>query len=602
MKFLFVAVGSVVSEFVLPLHCLKLCLIIVELLLDFGKIERISAIFLVEPRSNRYYRRCCCLYSAPPPLLLPPPHHTFRFLYIVVLRLCPCELLSLTLSSASPALLSPQSDSVPPHSPLRFEKMKHEAEAEAKVLPLELVEKILLWLPVKSLIRFRLLYLSSEVPEARCVDLEAPIRGDYALQLPRCCRHFSLSILGSSRGFILLRIHVYGAPLLLWNPVTGSYRSVPYPVVDPDASCWTGSDNLWGGLGYDESSDDYLVVVGWGNGHEWRPQWEYFSVRTNSWKKIECGHLPPHLVTIESALFCNGVLYWLAVKDMEVKFVIVAFDLAGKHLSLVSFPTSGGRLLNLFAGCLGLYYLNFTEDHQKFEIWVMKELSWTKLNVVLPYAHGIHPLCLTKGELVGIKNNEVCCHFRTSLAAQGKNKESRALVCMFQQVRASLISFVKQQVRVIRNHAGCASRNKKKRIKIISFTYDLFTLAIPSHNKPSPNSMKLTRENTRKRNREQHVELSEQFSPWIILMEDVIVPIPPNPPKGRCKEKLIFVESKITSLTKIRSSKTSLKPVTSCGNSVVETKSEQTLYLLRYSQAPKPKPIFIIVPAKFLLQ
>ncbi|KAL4328077.1 hypothetical protein HN51_035342 [Arachis hypogaea] len=151
--------------------------------------------------------------------------------------------------------------------------MKHKAEAEAKVLPLELVEKILLWLPVKSLIRFRcvskkwlslvsdsrfaklhydtadaaptnkntrLLYLSSELPEACCVDLEASICGDYALQLPLSCRHFSLSILGSCRGFILLRIHVHGAPLLLWNPVTGSHRSVPYPVADSDAPYWMG--------------------------------------------------------------------------------------------------------------------------------------------------------------------------------------------------------------------------------------------------------------------------------------------------------------------------------------------------------------------------
>ncbi|XLR61379.1 hypothetical protein S83_012051 [Arachis hypogaea] len=270
--------------------------------------------------------------------------------------------------------------------------MKHEAEAEAKALPLELVEKILLWLPVKSLIRF------------------------------------SLSILGSCRGFILLRIHVHGAPLLLWNPVTGSHRSVPYPVADPDAPCWMGfgsSNNLWGGLGYDESSDDYLVVVGWGDGHEWRPQWEYFSVRTNSWKEIESGHLPPHLVTVDCALFCNGILYWLAVKDMGVNFVIVAFDLAGKHLSMVSFPTSGSsrRLLKLFAGCLGISYLNFTED-QKIEIWVMKELSWTKLNVVLPYVHGIHPLCFTKGELVGTKNNEL-----VKVSDKGVSVESLRISC-----------------------------------------------------------------------------------------------------------------------------------------------------------------------------
>ncbi|XP_057746171.1 F-box/kelch-repeat protein At3g23880-like [Arachis stenosperma] len=362
--------------------------------------------------------------------------------------------------------------------------MKHEAEAEAMVLPLELVEKILVWLPVKSLIRFRcvskqwlslisdsrfailhydtadaaptnkntrLLYLSSEVPEARCVDLEASIHGDYALQLPLSCRHFCLSILGSCRGFILLRIHVHGAPLLLWNPVTGSHRSVPYPVADPDVPCW-------GGLGYDESCDDYLVVVGWGGiGHKWKPQWEYFSVRTNFWKEIECGHLPPHLVTVDCALFCNGVLYWLAVKDMEVNFVIVAFDLAGKHLSMVSFPTSGGsrRLLKLFAGCLGISYLNFTED-QKTEIWVMKELSWTRLNVVLPYAHVIHPLCFTKGELVGTKNNEL-----VKVSDKGVSVKSLRISCRDRDNDSKMVMFTESLLSLPDEFGGTGEEQRK---------------------------------------------------------------------------------------------------------------------------------------------
>ncbi|KAL4338097.1 hypothetical protein AHAS_Ahas12G0176100 [Arachis hypogaea] len=41
-----------------------------------------------------YHCRYCCLHSALPPPLLLPPHHTFRSLCVVVLRLCPCKLLS----------------------------------------------------------------------------------------------------------------------------------------------------------------------------------------------------------------------------------------------------------------------------------------------------------------------------------------------------------------------------------------------------------------------------------------------------------------------------------------------------------------------------
>ncbi|MED6166861.1 hypothetical protein PIB30_113467, partial [Stylosanthes scabra] len=179
-------------------------------------------------------------------------------------------------------------------NPIEIEKMKQQ---EQEALPPELVEKILLLLPVKSLIRFRcvskqwlslisdsrfaklhydaadaaptnyntrLLYLSNNVSEARCVDLEASILSDYALQLPISCRNGPLSILGSCRGFILLRTYVNGTDLILWNPVTGSHKAVPYP--DPTAPYWTGFDGpncFWGGLGYDETTDDFLVVVGW---------------------------------------------------------------------------------------------------------------------------------------------------------------------------------------------------------------------------------------------------------------------------------------------------------------------------------------------------
>ncbi|MED6172377.1 hypothetical protein PIB30_049519 [Stylosanthes scabra] len=96
--------------------------------------------------------------------------------------------------------------------------------------------------------------------------------------------------------------------------------------------------------------------------------------------------------------------------------VIVAFDVAGKHLSimslqLLSLPDMQGCCifkLNLFGGCLGISYR--TKD-RKAGLWVMKEYnresSWTKLNVVLPCDDGMFfLLCFTNGgELVGMQCN-----------------------------------------------------------------------------------------------------------------------------------------------------------------------------------------------------
>ncbi|MED6171441.1 hypothetical protein PIB30_040738 [Stylosanthes scabra] len=353
--------------------------------------------------------------------------------------------------------------------------MKQQQQTEAEALPPELVERILLFLPVKSLIRFRcvskqwlslisdsrfaklhydtadaapannntrVLYLSNKVSEARCIDLEASILSDYALQLPISCRNVPLGILGSCRGFILLRPHVNGTDLILWNPVTGSHKAVPYPVDDPTAPCWTGFDGtnlLWGGLGYDESTDDFFVVVGlgWRSGFEdIRFQWHYFSVRTNSWKEIECGHLPPHFPLNECGVFCNGAIHWLAMKDTAFNDIIVSFDIAGKHLSMMSlpilsFPEMQGChdwRLKVFGGCLGISYL---KKNWKIGLWVMKEYnmesSWTKPNVVLPCDDGMFfLLCFTNGgELVGMQYNTKLIKFND----KGEWADSLAITC-----------------------------------------------------------------------------------------------------------------------------------------------------------------------------
>ncbi|MED6227480.1 hypothetical protein PIB30_114000, partial [Stylosanthes scabra] len=186
----------------------------------------------------------------------------------------------------------------------------------------------------------------------------------------------------------------------------------------PTAPYWTGFDGpncFWGGLGYDETTDDFLVVVGWRSSGN-KNQWHYFSVRTNSWKEIEVSHLPPHEPNTYCAVFCNGAIHWLAWKGPDVGITIVAFDVARKHLSMMSLPMVSlrdiqgcpKRMLNLFGGCLGISYR--TKD-RKAGLWVMKEYnvesSWTKLNVVLPGDDVIYfLLCFTNGgEFVGMQFN-----------------------------------------------------------------------------------------------------------------------------------------------------------------------------------------------------
>ncbi|MED6209943.1 hypothetical protein PIB30_059466 [Stylosanthes scabra] len=330
--------------------------------------------------------------------------------------------------------------------------MKRQAKAEA-LLP-GLIEKILLFLPVKSLIRFkcvskqwlslisdsrfaklhydtadaaptnyntRLLYLNNKVSKARCIDLEASILSDYALQLPISCRYFPLTILGSCRGFILLRTHIDGTDLILWNPATGSHKAVPYPVADPTASCWMGFE------------------------------------RTNSWNEIECGHLPGHLPMSYCAIFCNGAIHWLA------NIGIVAFDVARKHLYIMSLPDMKycfNWKLDLFGGCLGISYLT---NNWKIGLWVMKEYnvesSWTKPNGVLPCDDELFFfLCFTNGgELVGIQNNTKLIKFND----KGAWADSLAINC--ERTDKMMVMFT-QSLLSLRTSFGVQGKNKESRV------------------------------------------------------------------------------------------------------------------------------------------
>ncbi|KAL1366858.1 hypothetical protein HN51_020911 [Arachis hypogaea] len=328
---------------------------------------------------------------------------------------------------------------------------------EVVALPQELIEKILLLLPLKSLVRFRcvskqwfsmisdshftkshfdlaptttndmLIYFSPVNSVARCVDVEESIHRDYAVRIPVTYEHYALRVRGSCRGFILLLNCVNGTHFVMWNPTTGFHTRVSYP---------SGlSYPLWAGVGYDKSSDDYLVVAGWRDRFEktsnLRHRWEFFSVRNHSWKEIETGDFHSnHLISCNSGVFCNGAIHWLAVRTVgDSARVVVAFGLEEKNLSIISLPDlqgGGTPTLNLLGGYLGICYTEW--QTWRNELWVLKEYkvesSWTKLNIDFP--DGFIPMCLTRGsECVGRKNIKELMKF----SDKGMLLESRRTSC-----------------------------------------------------------------------------------------------------------------------------------------------------------------------------
>ncbi|XP_058731768.1 F-box/kelch-repeat protein At3g23880-like [Vicia villosa] len=315
-------------------------------------------------------------------------------------------------------------------------------------VPHELIILILLRSPVKSLIRFksvcklwfslishdshfanshfqlnsetqnhRILLISTSTHESLSIDCEASLHNDSASVSLNLDSIFPedftcYEINGSCRGFILLcgSLNIY-----LWNPSTGLHKQIPF---SPFGSNLDAEYSF--GFGYDESTDDYLVVSTYQHDYLEDPHFEYFSLKANTWKQVEAPHFPfanryNLLHEPRGGSLYKGAIHWLAYCYDLCNNAIVAFDLIERKLSYMPLPHPlQCGVLWVYGEFLSLYTTDFR--NHTVEIWVMKEYkvssSWTMALVlsvdliVCPKAL-FFPLCCTKsGDIIGVDEED----------------------------------------------------------------------------------------------------------------------------------------------------------------------------------------------------
>ncbi|GAU19780.1 hypothetical protein TSUD_182150 [Trifolium subterraneum] len=325
-------------------------------------------------------------------------------------------------------------------------------------LPQEVITEILLRLPVKILLRFRcvckswrslishdsnfatlhfqlaasptqrLVFLGTdEQPNNLSIDFNASLNDHSAyasLSLhflhPQSCPE----IKGSCRGFLFLQC---GTGLYLWNPSTGLHKQIPNSPITTGEHENGYIHGLLHGLGYNPSTDDYLIVLGsYENDHDlFLPplsgsiDLEIFSLRANKWKQIEGG---PYMVSDgyghpKLGSFLNGAIHWLVCNHETESHVIIAFDL--KELRMLAIPlpddfgVSDSGVMQFDMLLLGGLISLWNEDMDTVQIWVMQEYvvhsSWTK-TLVFSIHHIQHdlftPIYVTNcGDIVGSDGN-----------------------------------------------------------------------------------------------------------------------------------------------------------------------------------------------------
>ncbi|KAI9127809.1 hypothetical protein K1719_000802 [Acacia pycnantha] len=317
-------------------------------------------------------------------------------------------------------------------------------------LPNELRTEILLRLPIKSLGRLKCVSKSwlslisdpnfpklhfqrspqhythrfpyivvSHHQRMRAIDFNASPRDDSAaisFDFPSDYKF----VLSSCRGFLLL-FHKKRDKLLVWNPLTGERKQILLPK--------TQINFAMHGFCYDESTDDYLIVL---VSFIVRPAFRIFSIGNNSWNKEFVINrretmAPNHPVVSGSVV--NSVIYWLVSFEEErgiPEVNILALDIKTNQVRRVvlNIDDIEPKLchLRLLGESLALIVLTYEE----IKVWVMKEgegeSSWTKrMSIPRSREATLSPLCFTKDSQL------VTLHFPLTLSRwssqQGKVEE-----------------------------------------------------------------------------------------------------------------------------------------------------------------------------------
>ncbi|XP_058725631.1 F-box protein CPR1-like [Vicia villosa] len=217
-------------------------------------------------------------------------------------------------------------------------------------------------------------------------------------------------IVGSAiNGILCIYNKQNSSMIVLWNPVTDKLTRVP-----PSRArlLYNEYETLFviHGFGYDHVNDDYKIIqriVYFGR--YWQsvpsgPFWELYSLRSNSWKKINLDmqerYLLSHGLGVE--VYLNGVCYWWGESDDET--YVVSFNLSNEMHITTLFPINlddfigFDRHLAVLNGHVAmiLSYVKKTSPSFNISISVLGEAgvaeSWTKLFDVRPLSCIEHPI------------------------------------------------------------------------------------------------------------------------------------------------------------------------------------------------------------------
>ncbi|XP_021760756.1 F-box/kelch-repeat protein At3g23880-like [Chenopodium quinoa] len=239
-----------------------------------------------------------------------------------------------------------------------------------------------------------------------------------------------VNLVGSCNGLVCLG-EIYGNYFILWNPSANQSHKYFSEVLDTSSCDWP--PHIRWGFGYVSSMDDYKVVrlIQYQIGLLVDTFVHVFSLRANTWKKIEFDLVDCSYVLIERPRLVNETLYWTASRNPYGNMKIVAFDIASEtfdmfpHLAMLS-PL--GVVLCVMGGCLSKCVVRYQNEwvidivrgpgrvyplHLNCDLGRFDDLiGFTMSNKVLVAYTSPNMLGLVDLSLVGLSSKESLVKFR----------------------------------------------------------------------------------------------------------------------------------------------------------------------------------------------
>ncbi|KAH0675408.1 hypothetical protein KY285_023209 [Solanum tuberosum] len=219
------------------------------------------------------------------------------------------------------------------------------------------------------------------------LDLDCPVKNS----------RYGVRIKGSVNGLVCLADGFGG--LVLWNPSIRKFKKVFGFVPTQMRECWSTC-----AFGYDEVHDDYKVVGIFSSMIKTFFEAAIYSLKSDSWRTLE--DFKPGVSYCGEAKFVNHKLHWITFRRRCMR--ITSIDLVDEKWGKLELPSyNKGRDLKL--GVLGsdLSVLCNNDERTHSDVWVMKEYgvkaSWTKLYTIrYPENYELSPPLFTynKGEIL----------------------------------------------------------------------------------------------------------------------------------------------------------------------------------------------------------